>query len=81
MDGRDLFEGQLIPPDPNVPAFILRDPMSQILEPWTPDQALAFGIDLSEPLSPKPTKRRKKKPMSATVADIVSVDPLKDLFE
>lgn len=81
MDGQDLFEGQLIPPDPNVPAFILRDPMSQILEPWTPEQALAFGINLSEPLPPKPRKRRKKKPMDAVVAENAPIDPLKDLFE
>lgn len=81
MNGQDLFEGPLIPPDPNVPAFILRDPMSQILEPWTPEQALAFGIDLSEPISPKPRKRRKKKPTDAVVADNAPIDPLEDLFE
>ena len=39
------------------------------------------GIDLSETISPKPRKRRKKKPTDAVVADNAPIDPLKDLFE
>jgi type IV secretory pathway TraG/TraD family ATPase VirD4 len=80
MDGKDLFEGQLIPPNRDVPEFVLRDPRSQILEPWTPEQAARFGINLTDQGSPSPKKRRKKK-TTETVLEAKPVDPLKDIFE
>jgi type IV secretory pathway TraG/TraD family ATPase VirD4 len=45
----ELFDGALIPPDPNVPEFIERRVEAQYLRPWTDEEAAKFGAIVPKP--------------------------------
>ena len=76
LPGRELFEEDLIPPAPDVPAFVPRDAHQQILQPWTAERAQAFGV-VARPSTQHgrvPADRPKPRPFP-------SDDPLKGLFD
>ena len=54
-----LFDELLIPPAADVPDFILRDPSTQFLQPWTPEQEAVFAPDLT--IETRQQKRRDAK--------------------
>jgi type IV secretory pathway TraG/TraD family ATPase VirD4 len=54
VPGDELFEGLLIPPAPDVPEFIPRPPLAQLLSPWTAEQLKRFGLER------KPRRVREK---------------------
>ena len=51
ISGAELFEGQLIPPAADVKEIMERPPLSQLLQPWTAQQAKRFGLE------PKPRRQ------------------------
>lgn len=50
-----LFDEMLIPPAEDVPDFVPRDPYTQFVQPWTPEQSERFA-----PLSSIQEERRKR---------------------
>ncbi len=62
MDGYDLFENDLLPPDENVRDFEPRHWQCELLEPWTPEQIDIFA----PPTSSEGQKDRATGPESAS---------------
>lgn len=48
IDGKELFEDQLLEPA-DIPAFVPRAAATQYLRPWTPEQAVRFGVPERRP--------------------------------
>jgi len=44
IPGDNLFDSLLIAPRDDIPEFVPRDPLQQILRPWSPERADYFGI-------------------------------------
>jgi hypothetical protein len=56
----ELFDGVLIPPDPNVPEFVERRVEAQYLRPWTDDEAAKFGVLMPKAQSTQPSLNAKQ---------------------
>jgi len=72
LDGDELFDEALIPPDPNVPEFIPRPVETQFLKPWTDEQAACFGV-------PPPKSREEKRRPQQERKQVPIMDPLDGL--
>ncbi len=79
LPGDGLFDHDLIPPSPDVPAFVPREVSAQLLKPWTKEQAQKFGVKFkAEPLvvEPQPELAPEPEPVPNPVPDaIVVVSP------
>jgi hypothetical protein len=67
IDGPSLFHQQLKPPDPNVPDFVPRPSLSQLLEPWSPEQLERYGL-------PAPSIKHKRNEHDHRLRNVRSVD-------
>jgi type IV secretory pathway TraG/TraD family ATPase VirD4 len=77
LDGHELFNYELIPPDPHVPHFIPRPLHHQMLRDWTKSEARQLGL-LRKP------KRSKGLPVENNPQKRIALpdaDPLKGAFE
>jgi type IV secretory pathway TraG/TraD family ATPase VirD4 len=72
LDGDELFDEALIPPDPNVPEFIARPVETQFIQPWTDERAASFGV-------PPPKSREEKRRQRPKQQQSPSMDPLAGL--
>jgi type IV secretory pathway TraG/TraD family ATPase VirD4 len=75
LPGDELFNLDLLPPNPLVPAQLDREPDSQILNVWSPEECVQFGVTHGSSQA-----RAATKPKPAP-SQTISSDPLKGMFD